>query len=474
MLLRVLIVSRTPGRSERLTPHLDKSLALIRRLADGEDLRARLRRDVFDLVLIDDQLLVAPTPSIEEIRGLPDGTEVVVLAEDPNSQRRAALQASGSFAVVDPEVAAEDLAGALAAILQRRSEQLRRQLNAHDPEGNRLSDFATASPAMREFLDLAQRVTQTDSTLLVQGETGVGKEYLSRAIHAEGARAAQPFVAVNCSALSETLLESELFGHVEGAFTGATRSRRGYIELAHGGSLFLDEIGELTPTVQVKLLRVLQNQRIQPVGAEEEVQVDVRLIAATNRDLMREMQAGRFRADLFYRLSVVTLQVPPLSLRREDIPSLVESHVESFRFSLNRPVYGIEPDALQRLVDYAWPGNVRELINVMERTVLLCAGQQITVADLPARIGSPADSNEAEPDADEQESEPLRDDLMLMPYSRGRQELLDRFDRQYLESILTRSHGRIGDGAKLSGLNTRSLYEKMRRVGIKKEFFRLR
>ena len=328
---------------------------------------------------------------------------------------------------------------------------------------------------MREFLSLVRRVADTDTTLLVLGETGVGKEYLSRAIHAESSRSDGPFIAVNCVALSESLLESELFGHVEGAFTGAIRARRGYFELAHCGTLFLDEIGELPPQLQVKLLRALEERRIQPVGAEEEIEVDVRIIAATHRDLAEEVQARRFRSDLFYRLSVVTLEVPPLRARQEDIRGLVESNAEHFQFTMKRTAESVRGDALELLTQYSWPGNVRELINVVERAVLLCEGTEITPQDLPPEIrGEEAVLIPGPAETLARISEDaLEDELLERPFREARREVIEAFERRYIENLLQRSHGRIKDAARLADLNTRSLFDKMQRLRIRKEHFKL-
>jgi transcriptional regulator with PAS, ATPase and Fis domain len=217
----------------------------------------------------------------------------------------------------------------------------------------------------------------------------VGKERLARAIHAESRRSKGPFVAVNCAALSESLLESEPFGHEEGAFTGATRSHRGCFEIAHKGVIFLDEIGELPNHLQVKLLRALQDREITRVGSEQSFQVDVRMMAATNRDPREEVKTKRLREDLYYRLNVVTLTIPPLRQRSEDIPDIVASYLPWLRPRVGRDVTSIAPEALEALAHYSWPGNVRELINVIERAMLLCEGEQIRLADLPDTIRLP-------------------------------------------------------------------------------------
>jgi two-component system response regulator AtoC len=248
--------------------------------------------------------------------------------------------------------------------------------------------IVAASKGMIDLLEMLERTAAYKTTALLTGESGTGKEVLARAIHAQSPRRREAFVAVNCGAIPETLLESELFGHAQGAFTGAGRARRGLFVEANGGSIFLDEIGELAPAVQVKLLRVLQEEEIRPVGESKPQQVDVRVIAATSRDLEQEIKRGTFREDLYYRLNVMHLAVPPLRERRQDIPLLTDHFLEHFRTCLNRPVRTITEGALKRLSSYAWPGNVRELENVIERAVILADTDRITTQELPANIAN--------------------------------------------------------------------------------------
>jgi Nif-specific regulatory protein len=242
------------------------------------------------------------------------------------------------------------------------------------------------SPAMQSVLQMAHTVAMTNATVLLLGESGTGKEVIARTVHQWSTRAAHPFVAVNCVALTPELLASELFGHERGAFTGATAQKKGKFELADGGTLFLDEIGELAPDLQTKLLRVLQDREFQRVGGVKDIRVDVRLIAATNRDLRQAMQQGSFREDLYYRLNVVAINLPPLRERHADIPALVYHFLDRYGREMSRPNLRLLPSAMAILQAYAWPGNVRELQNVMERAVVLSAGPAITEADFPAEI----------------------------------------------------------------------------------------
>ena len=245
------------------------------------------------------------------------------------------------------------------------------------------SDLIGNSPAIQQVRDLIQKVAVTKATVLVTGESGTGKELVARAIHAQSPRRDKPLISVNCSALAETLLESELFGHERGSFTGATSQRKGRFEIADGGTLFLDEVGEMAPSVQVTLLRVLQNREFERVGGNKTIKVDVRLIAASNRDLKEEIPRGTFREDLYYRLNVVHIEVPPLRDRRDDLPILTRYFLERFSKELNKETPTLSPEAMTVIMDYHWPGNIRELENLLERAVILASGSLIHADDLP-------------------------------------------------------------------------------------------
>jgi len=271
-----------------------------------------------------------------------------------------------------------------------------------------LDNILGQSPKMRAIFDMIQTVAPQTSRVLITGESGTGKELVARAIHENSARAQAPFITINCGAFPETLLESELFGYMKGAFTGANENRQGLFQAAHGGTLFMDEIGNMSLTMQVKLYRVLQEGKVRPIGSTEESDVDVRIIAATNKEFEKEIAEGRFREDLYYRLSVIPIQVPSLRERREDIPLLARHFLESFRKTMEKPIEAISPEAMTRLESYDWPGNVRELENTMERAVALESGREISLRVLPDRIagysgtpssgalGSPADGFPAE------------------------------------------------------------------------------
>jgi DNA-binding NtrC family response regulator len=466
MLVRVGIAVPPPLR-RRLQKLLPEDEAVVTTAGAKELALVHAAREGVDLLITDaERLGTNPADFLGSVRALPERPETIVVWHQEDPQFRARLIAAGALAVVYSGLTDAEIGQSLRSLLQRHRELLQQRLPAEADPGARasLDDFVAESPAIRDFLRLARRVRQSDTTLLILGETGTGKERLARAMHAEGPRARGPFVAVSCGALVEGLLESELFGHVEGAFTGASHARRGMFEVAHSGSLFLDEIGELPLALQPKLLRVLQERTIQPVGSERTIRVDVRLIAATNRDLQAEVAAGRFRADLFYRLNVVTLTIPPLRARREDVPGIVQSQVSNLCARLARPVPAITPEALEALTSHHWPGNVRELINVVERAILIGEDGAIGLDDLPPTVSGRterAGSGLAPAAA-----------LYGRPLAEATATLRAEFERSYLDRLLRQHAGRVGACAGAAGLSTRALYTKMRVLGLRKEDYR--
>ncbi len=265
---------------------------------------------------------------------------------------------------------------------KHRERQELQRLRAEVAQKYTFQNFIGKSPLMHRVFDLIAQVAETDATVLINGETGTGKELVAKAIHYNSPRRDRPFVGINCAALVETLLESELFGHEKGAFTGAIKQKLGRFELSHTGTLFLDEVAEIPHSTQVKLLRVLQERQLERVGGTEAIRLDIRLISATNRDLAKAISARTFREDLFYRLNVVPIHLPPLRERREDIPLLVASFIQRYANNLSKPIEGIAPAAMEFLLRYHWPGNVRELENVIERSVVLCQETQISANHL--------------------------------------------------------------------------------------------
>ena len=430
-----------------------------------------LRLKPCDLLVVDRSFLGRDLAyEFQEIQHLPESPEVIVLVRVDDPAQRAELLDAGALACLATDLERPTLYRTVRALIRRTQKRAETEFIADDAALDcQLSDFASKSPPMQSFLATVRKVVRGGSSLLILGETGVGKEHLARAIHREGPRSENPFVAVNCAALPEPLLESELFGHVAGSFTGAHKTKRGYFELANGGSVFLDEIGELPLHLQVKLLRVLQERRVQPVGSEREIRVDIRVMAATNRDLKAEMVAQRFRSDLYYRLGVVTLTVPPLRERKEDIPDLVRNHIEHFSKALGQHVFGIRSEAMDCLLGYSWPGNVRELINVIERAVLLSDGEELGLEDLPDDVLS-AGGRTLEDEGPQQVAG--FDELIRQPLQQAREALVERFERRYLHELLTQTGGKVGEAAARAAITPRSLYSKMRRFGLQKEAYK--
>ncbi len=305
-------------------------------------------------------------------------------------------------------------------------------------------------PVMEKILNIAERVATTESTVLIMGESGTGKELIARFIHAHSRRANQPFIAVNCGAIPPDLLESEMFGHEKGSFTGAIGSRMGMFQLANGGSIFLDEIGEMTATLQVKLLRVLQEREMRPVGADRTVKVDVRVIAASNRDLAVEVEKGRFREDLFYRLQVIPILLPPLRERRSDIPILVQHFLDKYNAKHESRACKIADDAMVHLWEYDWPGNVRELENLVERMVVLSDDGVIRVDSLPANIRSFISEKKIPRPTLTEEGIDLN-------------RAVEEFEYRLIDEALRRTKGNKQAAARLLGLKRTTLVAKLRR-----------
>jgi two-component system response regulator PilR (NtrC family) len=305
-----------------------------------------------------------------------------------------------------------------------------------------LDNIIGQSPTMRPIFELIQTVAPQTSRVLITGESGTGKELVARAIHENSQRSQAPFITINCGAFPEALLESELFGYMKGAFTGANENRQGLFQAASGGTLFMDEIGNMSLTMQVKLYRVLQEGKVRPIGSTDESDVDVRIIAATNKDFEKEISEGRFREDLYYRLSVIPIHLPPLRERREDIPLLARHFLEKFRKVMEKPIESISPEAMSRLEAYDWPGNVRELENTMERAVALEAGREITLRVLPDRVAGYASAGPG-----------MAGSAGLPPEGLDFEKEIADAERRYLQAALERSEGvrtRAADLLKIS------------------------
>jgi two-component system response regulator AtoC len=356
----------------------------------------------------------------------------------------------------DPDAALAVLARA--AEHKRIADAARRA--AAPGEADAFHNLVGASPPMRGVYALLEKAAALDITVLLGGETGTGKELAARAIHYHSARKERRFVPVNCGALPGELVESELFGHARGAFTGAAAAKPGLFEEAQGGTLFLDEVGELPLPAQVKLNRALQEKEIRRVGDNAPVKVDVRVIAATHRDLREEVKAGRFREDLFYRLHVFPVRLPPLRERAEDVPLLAAHFLQKHARALRRALRGFDAEALRRLAGYPWPGNVRELENTVERAVAVSTGEVVGVADLPPEIAGTAPAAPGGPD------------LARMPYREAVELARDRISREYLVALMTEFGGNVTRAAERAGMERESLHRLLKRYALRSDDFK--
>jgi two-component system, NtrC family, response regulator HydG len=380
------------------------------------------------------------------------GTQVMLMGRDTPTYTLVGAMKEGAFDFIEKPLDVDYFLQVLHKAvahwrLTRENQALRRVRDLQTPHPT--GDMVAASPPMLDVIKTVELVAPTDLTVLVEGESGVGKELVANRIHTSSPRHDRTFVAVNCGAIQESLLESELFGHVKGAFTGATKDHDGLFSVADRGTLFLDEIGEMNLDLQVKLLRVLERSEFRRVGDTKQVTVDVRVVAATNKQLSEEVKAGRFREDLYYRLNVIHIEVPPLRKRREDVPALVQAFLDSHHRK-GLPKRTVSADALAVLQSYPWPGNVRELRNIIERSMILCHGEEITAQDLPALLRPGGDHSQSPefPGAsvvDASVETPLAD-----------------VERRHILRVLEANAGNKVRSAKVLGINVKTLYNKLK------------
>ncbi|MDR1945958.1 MAG: sigma-54 dependent transcriptional regulator [Desulfovibrio sp.] len=391
---RILIVDDDAGHRTMLHTLLAEWGAGADEAGSGAEAVALVRARPYDLVLMDVQMPgMTGIEALREIRVCNPAVPVLIMTAYSNVENAVEAIKTGAYDYLPKPPDFDEFRLTLEralnhADLRRENRMLREQLgHSFDNAG-----IIGTSPAMRKVLETLAMVAPSEATVLIYGESGTGKELFAKAVHANGLHKKGPFVAVNCAALSENLLESELFGHEKGAFTGADRRREGLFAQADKGTIFLDEIGEISPAMQVKLLRVIQEREFRRVGGDRKIRVDVRIVAATNKDLQEEVKAGRFRRDLFFRLNVVTLTIPPLRDRTEDVPLLAASFLQRFAARNNKTVKGFTSEAMHRMMKYSWPGNIRELENAVERSVVLLVGEYVTERELPpSAAGESAD-----------------------------------------------------------------------------------
>ncbi|WP_022660091.1 sigma 54-interacting transcriptional regulator [Desulfovibrio desulfuricans] len=390
---KILVVDDDSAHRVTLRALLSAWGAVVVEAESGEKAVSLCREHPYDLILMDVQMEgINGIEALAEIKAYNPAIPILIMTAYSNVETAIEALKSGAYDYLskplDFDVLRLTLERALDhATLRTENQTLKDRLGLSFDTGGIIG----TSPSMRKLMEMLAMIAPSGATVLINGESGTGKEMIAKAVHANSQSKKGPFVAVNCAALSETLLESELFGHEKGAFTGAERRREGLFAQANKGTIFLDEIGEISPLMQVKLLRVIQEREFQRVGGEQVVKVDVRIVAATNKDLKAEVEAGRFRQDLYFRLNVVTLDIPPLRQRVEDVPLLAMHFLEHFAGKNNKTVKGFTPTAMDKLLKYPWPGNVRELENAVERSVVLLVGEYIGERELPPSIvGDPS------------------------------------------------------------------------------------
>jgi two-component system, NtrC family, response regulator AtoC len=451
---RVLLVDDDASMCELLQARLSKRGFAPEYRTSGEAALQALAESDFEVVVTDISMPGLSGIELCEriVANHPNVPVVVVTAFGSLDTAIAAIRA-GAYDFINKPFEIEEMVFALQRAVQNRSlrEEVKR-LRLVVSESRHLGQLIGASTGMKKVFDLIHRVAGTDASVLITGESGTGKELAARAVHEQSLRRAGPFVALSCAAMPEHLLESELFGHKRGAFTDAHASRDGLFVLADGGTLFLDEIGDMPLTLQPKLLRALEERSVRPVGGTSEVPIDIRVVAATNRDLEFAIEEGRFREDLFFRLNVVLLELPPLRTRGSDVLLIAQHFVELFAGRMDKRVLGLSAGAAEQLLAYAWPGNVRELRNCIERAVALAQYDHVMSEDLPEKIRTYKASHIVVAGTDPS-------DLVTM----------DEVERRYVMKVLEVAGGNRTQAAQILGFDRKTLYRKLRRYGVEDE-----
>ncbi len=454
--VHLLLVEDEASLREAVAERLGEHGFVVEQVATGEEALDRLSEFAYDILVTDMRL-----PGLDGARVLQDARErypdiISIIVTGYGTVRDAveAIKRGAADFVTKPFQFDELLHALNSALEQRRLRSENAYLRSQLEERYRFEELVGRSRAMRDLFQLLETVAVTGSTILIAGETGTGKELVARAIHHNSPRRGQRFVALNCAAIPETLLEAELFGHVRGAFTGAVGTRQGRLEQAHRGTLFLDEVGNMSVALQTKLLRVLQEREFERVGDGNTIKVDVRIIAATNSDLARMVADGTFREDLYYRLHVIPIKLPPLRERKEDIPLLVTHFLEKFRSEsgIERPALTVSQQAVRQLMSYSWPGNVRQLENAIERAVALSGGRtQIEEADLPPEVQS-AGTGSVVPD------------FAVPDQGIDFEAFVNNIQRELIRQSLERTSGNKGRAARLLNMKRTTLVEKLKRL----------
>ena len=442
---RILVVDDEEIVRESLSGWLENDGYTVATAPDGPSAVARLKAERWSIMLVDMKMPgMDGLQVLEQARGIQADTTVVIMTAYATVDTAVSAIKLGAYDYLVKPFDPEELSLMIEKIVKqqalvRENVLLRKVLKRE----YRFRDLVSKNATMQQVFELARTAARSHSTILVLGESGTGKEVMARAIHAESTRVNGPFVAVSCAALTESLLESELFGHERGSFTGAFARQRGKFEQANHGTLFLDEIGDISPKLQLDLLRVLEERSFHRVGGTEAVQVDVRIIAATNRDLKKAVAAGTFREDLYYRLNVIPISIPPLRERREDIPLLVDHLLEQLGVEAGKTIEGVSHDAMSLMMLHDWPGNVRELRNVLERAIVVASGANIQVADLGLQKPLPAAGETTG---------------MLS---------LEEIERRHIAAVLEHTGGNITQAARILDIDRVTLYNKIKKYHLR-------
>jgi two-component system response regulator AtoC len=447
--IRILLIEDEDLSRESLTRLLKNAGYAVNGAESGEKAMQLLALDNYDIIVAD--LFLPDSNGIEilkKVKGNSPDTEVILITGHASAETAVKAMKEGAFDYITKPLNFDELQFILAKVVEKHqllSENVYLRKQLRDKFG--FANIIGNSPSMQKVFSRMKKIITTESTVLILGESGTGKELVAKAIHFNGSRREKPFIAVNCAAIPESLLESELFGHVKGSFTGAIRDKIGKFEAANLGTIFLDEIGTMPMHLQTKLLRVLQEQEVERIGSNKPVKLDVRVISATNINLEEEVKKGNFREDLFYRLNVIPIVIPPLRERVEDILALARHFIEKYSLEMKRPVMSISKEAVEVLELYHWPGNVRELENVVERVAALTDGNTITFQDIPTNI---------------------REQVMTKVTERGVDltRTINEIEKQMITEALVLSKGVKAQAAAMLKLNRTTLVEKMRRLGI--------
>jgi two-component system, NtrC family, response regulator GlrR len=465
MMGKILIVDDDRNLLELIKMRLEAADYEVTAASEEAEALAAFKAQAFDICLLD--LMLANRDGIslmEEFRATDPETPTIILTAHGSIENAVEAMRRGAYSYVTKPFEHRDLLLQIERALENRklNHEIKRLKEILDERFD-FSNIIARSAKMRSVLDMVGRIAKLDSTIHIQGESGTGKELIAKAIHLASNRKEKPFVALNCAALPETLLESELFGHERGAFTGALKSTRGLFTQAHGGTILLDEIGDMPLSTQCKLLRVLQERQFYPVGSEMPVEVDVRVLVATNKDLVEQVKKGLFRDDLFYRVHVIPIFLPPLRDRKEDIVPLTEHFLRKYAQQMKKEVKGVTPEAIRKLVSHDWPGNVRELENTIEYAVAMTQKDVITEDYVLQTKTTPLENGRVPA-----QTAAASNDGRLKPLKDAR----DAFERDYLVHVLSMTEGNVSQAAKLAGKYRADFYDLLRKHELKVEDFK--